>query len=551
MKRTKRSLAVLLVLCLCITVFAVCGKTELSQASSLSNENPLSDVRVRQAMAYAIDVQAIIDGLMYGQAVAADSLTPNNDWKVAGLNPYEYNPEKAKVLLKEANWDPDYVVDVVYYYGDQLTVDLMTAIQAYFADVGIKMTMRKLEGDLSSQLWTPPQDSINGPSAVDWDLAYAGLAVVSLYEYYNRFETGASSNSHTPGDETIDKYLANANSTINIDEQKAAFAELQKYENKYLPIIPLYYQQLFVVESDRLNRMDGIYGNEQYNYDYKIQNWEIEPDKDGKKIMRTSGGPIEFFENPFLNPGSFTSTKVLFDHLIVADGNLVKFRGQLANYTISKDGKEIEFILKDGIKWHDGTPITAEDVKWTWETAAKVPTLNVLFSGLVKALVGYNDYVNGKTEEIKGIVIDGNKITFNFSKVFPNTVVAFSQLPPLPKKYFKDADPLMIQQVSYWQRPIGSGPFKIQEVSMNNYAVFVPFDEYHEGVAKIDQIIMYHSGESDPNIIKNASAGQLDYAYTKSLDDVRNLKQLKNMKLTPFSINYTRLLYVNKFPKAK
>jgi peptide/nickel transport system substrate-binding protein len=564
MKGIKKSVVVLLALSLGITLFtgytkteygigrAAVKKTPATQSAATRNSNPLSDVRVRRAMAYALDMQALIDKLLGGQAVAANSLTPNNSWKTTGLTTYKYNPKKARALLKEAKWNSNYVIHAVYYYGDQQTVDLMTAIQAYFANVGIKMTIRKLEGDLAAKLWKAPQDPVNGPSVVDWDLAYGAIAAVSEYEYYNRFAAGSPTNSHTPGDPTLDKYLASANSTTDIKAQKAAFAKIQKYENTYLPIIPLYYQELFVVESDRLDRKGASYGNAQYNYDWKIQNWQVKPDKNGKRILRANGGPVEFFETPFVNPGQFMSTKVLYDHLIVADGQLEKFRGQLASkYQVRNDGLKVEFTMKDGLKWHDGSALTAQDVKWTWEIAAKVPALNVLFNGLVKSLDGYQDYLDGKTADIKGIVINGNKITFNFAKVYPNALVAFSQLPPLPRKYFEGVDPLLIQRASYWQRPIGSGPFKIEKVAMNNYAVFVPFEKYHEGVAQIDQIVLYPSGESDPNIVKNASAGQLDYAYTKSLDDVKALKQLKNIKVTPFAMNYTRLLYVNKFPKAK
>lgn len=84
---------------------------------------------------------------------------------------------------------------------------------------------------------------------------------------------------------------------------------------------------------------------------------------------------------------------------------------------------------------------------------------------------------------------------------------------------------------------------------MNNYATFVPFEKYYKGKAKIDEIQMYPSGESDPNLVKNAAAGQLDYAYTKSVEDVLALEKMPNIKVTPVDIRYTRLFFVNKFVK--
>ncbi len=518
-------------------------------AAPAGKVSPLVDPRVRQAIKYAIDMKTVVESLMSGKAIIANSLTPNGAWKTPGLNDYAYNPEKARQLLKEAGWNPSYVLDVVYYYGDQMTVDLMTAVQAYLADVGMKMTFRKLEGDLASQLWVPPADPVNGPSAVKWDMAYAAVAALAMHEYYDRFLPGGASNSHTPKDVTL-QALINATNVVDPVAQKKAFFKLQQYENENMPAIPLYYQQVFVASSTRLDRAGALFGNEQFNYDWNIVKWDVPADVSGKKVLKTNGGPVAFVETPFLNPGLFMSQKVLFDHLVVADAGLATFEGQLASeYSVSPDGKVISFKLKNGIKWHDGAPITAEDVKWTYEFAAKVPTVNAVFNTMLRALDGYQDFKDGKAAGIKGIAVSGNTITFTYATVNPNALLCFSQFPPLPKKYFANVDPLQFQQAAFWQNPIGSGPFMVKTISMNNYATFVPFKAYHDGVAKIDEIQMYPSGESDPNLVKNAAAKQLDYAYTKSIEDVLALEKMSHLKVTPVNIRYTRLFFVNKFPK--
>jgi len=512
----------------------------------------LADPRVRQAIAYAIDVDTICETLLEGKASPADCLTPDKDWKAEGLNDYKYNPTKAKQLLKEAGWDSNYVLDVVYYYGDQLTVDLMTAVQAYLADVGIKMKFRKLEGDLTTLLWTPPQDPAKGPSAVNWDLAYAGISALTLHEYYNRFRSGASSNSHTPTDPELDRLIDAINATADTEEQRKAFIELTKYENETLPEIPLYYQQGFIVESKRVNRKGIPYGNEQFAYDWRIIDWDIQPDKNGERILYTNGGPVEFFEGPFVNPATSTMPylKLLFDRLIIADEKLNPKKGQLASeYSVSKDGLTIEFVLRDGIKWHDGVPITPEDVKFTFEYYAKVPQLNAVALFTISCLKGYDDYMQGNSNEITGIVIDGNKVTFYFDKLDPNALMTFSQWPPLPKHLLENTDPLQAQRASYWQRPVGSGPFKIEDVKMNNYVTYVRWDDYWDkGTGNIEKIQSYPSGESDPNLVINTEAGKVDFAYTKSVEQASAIEQISHVNLIPFDMRFTRLFYVNKFP---
>ena len=109
------------------------GKTEQASDASTSAEKadsksaeasgtPLADVRVRQALAYAIDMDTIVNSLFEGKADVAKSFTAPGDWLNADIPEYKYDPEKAKELLKEANWPKDYTLDVVYYYDDQQTV---------------------------------------------------------------------------------------------------------------------------------------------------------------------------------------------------------------------------------------------------------------------------------------------------------------------------------------------------------------------------------------------------------------------------------------------
>lgn len=235
---------------------------------------PLADQRVRQAIAYAIDMDAICAGVMNGAGVPANSLTPDGADKVDGLNDYKYDPEKAKALLAEAGWDSNTEIKVVYYYTDQATQDLMAVIQQYLAEVGIKMNASLVEGDLATILWKAPEDPVNGPSAVDWDMCYAANAALSMHEYYDRYATGYSINSHTPSDSKLDELIAATNSSVDPEVQKQAFFELQKYENETLFEIPLYYQPIFLVHSDKVSGIEAI-GNPQFNFNWNIQNWTV------------------------------------------------------------------------------------------------------------------------------------------------------------------------------------------------------------------------------------------------------------------------------------
>ena len=261
----KKIIVLVVLLSLSVSLFAT-GTKEASVSTAPWQEKGtvLSDVRVRQALLLAIDMQTIVDELFEGMAERAISMTSPGVYLAEGLESYDYNPEKAKALLQEARWPKDYTLDVVYYYSDQQTVDLMAILQQYWAAVGVKSSFRKLEGDLSAQLWTPPADRKVGPSEVKWDLAYAAVAALSENEFYDRFESTASNNSTSPYQEGLDELVKATRATADVQKQIEAFKALQREINKNMYNIPLYHQLSFIYISDKIDLKQNALGNDQF-----------------------------------------------------------------------------------------------------------------------------------------------------------------------------------------------------------------------------------------------------------------------------------------------
>lgn len=507
---------------------------------------PLADLRVRQALAYAIDMDAIVETLFNGKAEAAKSFTAPGDWLNADIPTYKYDPEKAKELLKEAGWPSNYTLDVVYYYDDQQTVDLMTIIGQYWQEVGVKAQFRKLEGDLAAQLWVPPVDRVKGPSAVKWDLAYAAVAALAESEFYNRFSSTASNNSTVPKQGGLDELIISANGTMDTNEQKKAFGEIQNFVAENVLALPLYHQVCFIYNSKDLDMAGAGFGNDQFSYEKHILDWKISRDD---RTMYTNGGPQEFFWYPLVNPGLLINTELIFDKLINADENLNPKEGMLArDYKVSEDSRSIEFTLRDNLKWHDDQPLTAEDVQFTIELMLKAPGTNAVASEVMRAIHGAQDFIDGKTDHLEGVVTEGNKIMVNFEQVSANALQVFSQWPILPKHCLEKSDPAALQQDGFWQKPIGSGPYRVDEVVLNNYATLKRWDGYYKtGNGNIETIYMSASSENDANLVKNAGAGRIDYAWSKSTDEAKAIETMEHMKVNTANIRYTRCFFINQF----
>ena len=547
-KLVMKGLALCLILSMATAMVFAAGGTEAAPATprktwDYAKETPLSDLRVRQALAYAIDMETIAETIFEGLVDPARSMTNVGAWQSPRLTEYSYNPEKAKELLAAAQWPADYTLDVVTYYADQQTADFLTAVQDYLSKVGVKMQWRLLQGDLGSQLWVAPADMVNGPSVVKWDLAYAAVAASAESEFYTRYGSTAPNNSHTPKDDVMDKLLEGLN-VVDVNAQIKAMHAVQERLNEKMYAIPLYHQIAFIYVGNLLDIKGTVHGNDQYSYEKNILDWVINRNDN---TLYTNGGPQEFWHAPTTNPGLFIYQELLFDRLINADASLTPTSGMLAkSWSVSPDGLKFVFDLRTDVKWHDGKPFTPEDVKFTIEFMVRT---NTFAATNYKSIAGAEEYVAGKADGISGVVIDGSKVTVTFAKVNPNASLIFSQWPMLPKHLLKDSDPMTTQTDQFWQKPVGTGPFKAGEFVRNNYAILERFDGYYrKGTGNIQKIYMSASNDNDPNLIVNAEAGKIDYAWSKSTADAKAIGKLPNFKVTNAPIRYTRFFHLNQFP---
>ena len=300
------------------------------------NDNQLSDPRVRQAIAYAVDMQTIVDTLFEGAAINATGLLSNSEFYPDDMDSYDFDPDRARELLAEADWDESRVLDVVYYYPDQQTADFMAVVQAYLSDVGIQMNYRLLEGDVGAQIALPADDPVNGPANIDWDILYGARAALALQEYFNRFGDGLMPS--IPNVDEMIPLVEMVNSTADPDVHRDGFQQMEGIINENAYILPLYYQQLYIFESDRVDRNGHPFGNEQYNYNWGIVDWNVEPNDDGERVIYTNAAPQQFFEVPWQNLGIWVHNRYAFDTILEADPNLVPIGGELAEtYQMSDD----------------------------------------------------------------------------------------------------------------------------------------------------------------------------------------------------------------------
>jgi len=178
---------------------------------------------------------------------------------------------------------------------------------------------------------------------------------------------------------------------------------------------------------------------------------------------------------------------------------------------VSKNGTLFSCKLKKGVRFHDGSELTAEDVLYTFKRIfdPKKPSLNYWLIDMIK---GAKEYMEGKADQLTGIkVID----TYNFSIELEGpyapfiSALACEQNMIYPKAACEAAGDM-------WGVTgfIGTGPFKMAEFIGREYLHVVRYEGYHGKPAKLDELYIYNM-EQQTGLLE-WEAGNVDIVWMES-----------------------------------
>jgi peptide/nickel transport system substrate-binding protein len=137
------------------TMRIVEGSSQVLNYLGFNNTEPrFKDVRVRQAMLMAIDRAAIVKALYAGRAQVANCVYSQPQFVPTDIHPMAHDPVKARQLLADAGWDriKGEPIELLTYYGDQVSKDVMSAIQAQLGAVGVEVKPRFVDGPTYGQI---------------------------------------------------------------------------------------------------------------------------------------------------------------------------------------------------------------------------------------------------------------------------------------------------------------------------------------------------------------------------------------------------------------
>lgn len=160
--------------------------------------------------------------------------------------------------------------------------------------------------------------------------------------------------------------------------------------------------------------------------------------------------------------------------------------------SVSDDGLVYTFVLRENAQFHDGTPVTAHDVKWSIERAADPETLSTTAENYLGDIVGVEDKLNGLASEVSGArVIDDRTIELTIDAPKSYFLAKLSY----PTAFVLDQDQVT-DDGSWLDAPNGTGPFKLARYDIGELILLERNEGYHLGAPHIDSIQMILSGGS-------------------------------------------------------
>lgn len=228
------------------------------KAGDPTTQHPvLGDIKVRQAIQFAINKKLLVDSLLYGKTTVATTVIPQG-WAKQDGTPSDFNPEKAKQLLDEAGWKPgadgirekDGVKMELRYgttTGNKLREKTQQLIQEQLKNVGIKITIENVPSDQLFASWSKNGARKRGTYDILMWTTEPGIDPDShIYNYFHsssiptEANKGAGANYSRWTNATKDKAIDDAAKTLDPAKRKAAYQVVADEMNKDLPQILLY-----------------------------------------------------------------------------------------------------------------------------------------------------------------------------------------------------------------------------------------------------------------------------------------------------------------------
>lgn len=195
---------------------------------------------------------------------------------------------------------------------------------------------------------------------------------------------------------------------------------------------------------------------------------------------------------------------------------------------VSEDGKKYTFTLKEGVKWQDGTPITSEDIEFTFKVLMD-KTYTGRFERENLDVVGWKDYRDGVTDYIAGFeIIDDRTFSITLNSANGKNIYYFNVKPIAKHIYGVDYVQGNAKDLEKYHRtPFGNGAYKFVSYKDGEEVVLVANENYYKGKPKIENLIFRVVNETNQLLLlQNGDIDVIRQGMSVTDENLQLLEQL-------------------------
>lgn len=208
------------------------------------NNERFTDSTVRQAFAYAIDFDLIVDDLLQGEGeVIASPYNSASPYRDEDLEPLPYDPDLAQQMLEEAGFDFSQEINLVVPTGNVVREQSANLIEHDLESIGLNVTQTNY--DFPTALETAGEG--------DYDLLMIGFSFNVDPDLSSYFSSNGASNYGRLNSPELDELLAEGQALTSFEERESVYHEIQQFMQDEMFIVPLYSSNDFAVRTSNFN----------------------------------------------------------------------------------------------------------------------------------------------------------------------------------------------------------------------------------------------------------------------------------------------------------